>query len=201
VRGAAAAWVNAPTWGQHLAALGIPGLFVIALIDAAAVPVVGGAEALTMVLAWQEPARLPLIVLAGALGATIGALVFYRLGRAGGDLALSRLQPAKQEWVKKQVTRHAFWALLVCVVLPPPFPTKPLVLAAGAVGTPLAVFTAAVFTGRLARYSVLGYLGYRFGDQAAQAVRTYYPQVLLVAAGLVLLCFLGRKLMAHRSAG
>jgi membrane protein YqaA with SNARE-associated domain len=201
VRGAAAAWVNAPTWGQHLAALGIPGLFVIALIDAAAVPIMGGAEALTMLLAWQEPARLPLIVLAGALGATIGALVFYRLGRAGGDLALSRLQPAKQEWVKKQVTRHAFWALLVCVVLPPPFPTKPLVLAAGVVGTPLAVFTAAVFTGRLARYSVLGYLGYRFGDQAAQAVRTYYPQVLLVAAGLVLLYFLGRKLMAPRSAG
>ena len=195
------AWDNAQTWSQHLAALGIPGLFLIALLDAAAVPVLGGAEALTMVLAWQEPAQLPLIVLAGALGATIGALVFYRLGRMGGDLALSRLGPARQEWVKRQVTRHAFWALLVCVMLPPPFPTKPLVLAAGVVGTRLAVFATAVFTGRVVRYSVLGYLGYRFGDQAAQAVRTYYPQVLLVAAGLLLLSLLGRKILAPRSGG
>jgi membrane protein YqaA with SNARE-associated domain len=195
------AWENAPAWSQHLAAFGIPGLFLIALLDAAAVPVVGGAEALTMFLAWQQPARLPVIVLAGALGATIGALVFYRIGRAGGDLALSRLEPAKQEWVKRQVTRHAFWALLVCVVLPPPFPNKPLVLAAGVVGTRLTVFATAVFTGRLVRYSVLGYLGYRFGGQAAQAVRTYYPQVLLVGAGLLLLCLLARKILARRSAG
>jgi membrane protein YqaA with SNARE-associated domain len=195
------AWGNAQTWSQHLAAFGIPGLFLIALLDAAAVPIMGGAEALTMVLAWQEPARLPLIVLAGALGATIGALVFYRLGRVGGDLALSRIDPAKQEWVKRQVTRHAFWALLVCVMLPPPFPNKPLVLAAGVVGTRLSVFATAVFTGRVVRYSALGYLGYRFGDKAAQAVRTYYPQVLLVAAGLLLLGLLGRTIMAHRSAG
>lgn len=195
------AWDNASTWSQHLAALGIPGLFLIALLDAAAVPVPGGAEALTMFLAWQEPAQLPVIVLAGALGATIGALVFYRLGRMGGDLALSRLDPARQEWVKRQVTRHAFWALLVCVMLPPPFPTKPLVLAAGVVGTRLAVFATAVFTGRVVRYSVLGYLGYRFGDQAARAVRTYYPQVLLVAAGLLLLYLLGRKILAPRSGG
>ena len=195
------AWTNAPTWSEHLAALGIPGLFLIALLDAAAVPVLGGAEALTMVLAWREPAQLPLIVLAGALGATMGALVFYRLGRMGGDLALSRLDPARQQWVKRQVTRHAFWALLVCVVLPPPFPTKPLVLAAGVVGTRLTVFATAVFTGRVVRYSALGYLGYRFGDQAAQAVRTYYPQMLMVAAGLLLLCLLGRKIIAHRSAG
>lgn len=195
------AWDNAQTWSLHLATFGIPGLFLIALLDAAAVPIVGGAEALTMVLAWQEPARLPLIVLAGALGATIGALVFYRLGRVGGDLALSRIDPAKQEWVKRQVTRHAFWALLVCVMLPPPFPNKPLVLAAGVVGTRLAVFATAVFTGRVVRYSVLGYLGYRFGDQAAQAVRTYYPLVLLVAAGLLLLYLLGRKILAPRSGG
>jgi membrane protein DedA with SNARE-associated domain len=63
------------------------------------------------------------------------------------------------------------------------------------------VFATAVFTGRVVRYSALGYLGYRFGDQAAQAVRTYYPQVLLVAAGLLLLGLLGRTIMAHRSAG
>lgn len=183
---------NAPHWSQQIAALGIPGLFAIALLDSAAVPIVGGAEGLTMLLAWKNPSYLPGIVLAGALGATLGALVFYRIGRAGGALALSRLDPARREWVNRQVTQHAFWALLVCVVMPPPFPTKPLMLAAGVAGTPLTVFLPAVFAGRLVRYAILGYLGYRFGDRAAEAVSTYYPQMLLALAGLLLLGLLAR---------
>jgi membrane protein YqaA with SNARE-associated domain len=188
------AWVDAPRWGQQLAALGIPGLFAIALLDSAAIPIVGGAEALTMVLAWREPARLPWIVLAGALGSTIGAFVIYRVGRAGGDLALSRLAAGKRERLQRLVTRHAFWALMVGVLLPPPFPIKPLVLAAGVAGTRLAVFAASVFTGRLLRYSALGYLGFRFGDRAAQAVADYYPQMLLAVAVLVLLFLAARSI-------
>ena len=187
-------WDTAPRWSQQLAALGIPGLFAIALLDSAAIPIVGGAEALTMVLAWREPAHLPWIVLAGALGSTIGAFVIYRIGRAGGDLALSRLADGKREWVQRLVTRHAFWALMVCVVLPPPFPIKPLVLAAGVVGTRLAVFVTSVFAGRLLRYSALGYLGFRFGDRAAEAVGDYYPQLLLAVAGLALLFLAVRRI-------
>ncbi len=119
-------WDTPSQWGQYLATLGVPGLFAIALLDSAAIPIVGGPEALTMLLAWKQPAFLPLIVLAGALGATLGNYAFYRVGRAGGAVALSRLKARTQEWLKRQVTRHAFWALLVCVALPPPFPTKPL---------------------------------------------------------------------------
>jgi membrane protein YqaA with SNARE-associated domain len=192
---------TASQWGQYLAALGTPGLFAIALLDSAAIPVVGGPESLTMLLAWRYPAHLPLIVLAGALGATLGNFVFYRVGRAGGDMALSRLKSRTQEWVKRQVTRHAFWALLVCVALPPPFPTKPIVLAAGVVGTPPGLFFSAVFTGRLLRYSALGYLGYRYGDQAARFIGTHYPSILLALAGLVILGLLGRRVFSARRAG
>ena len=194
-------WDTPSQWGQYLATLGVPGLFAMALLDSAAIPIVGGPEALTMLLAWKQPAFLPLIVLAGALGATLGNYLFYRVGRAGGAVALSRLEARTQEWLKRQVTRHAFWALLVCVALPPPFPTKPLVLTAGVVGTPPGLFFTAVFTGRLLRYSALGYLGYRFGDQAARFVGTHYPSILLVIAGLVVAGLLGRRLLRRRMAG
>ena len=194
-------WDTPSQWGQYLATLGVPGLFAIALLDSAAIPIVGGPEALTMLLAWKQPAFLPLIVLAGALGATLGNYLFYRVGRAGGAVALSRLKARTQEWLKRQVTRHAFWALLVCVALPPPFPTKPFVLTAGVVGTPPGLFFTAVFTGRLLRYSALGYLGYRFGDQAARFIGTHYPSILLVIAGLVAAALLGRRLLRPRFAG
>ena len=186
---------NASQWGQSLAALGVPGLFTIALIDSATVPIMGGAEALTMLLAWRQPSQLVWVVLAGALGATLGNLIFYRFGHAGGGLAFSRLSPRRQEWLTRQVTRHAFWALFVCVTLPPPFPTKPLMLAAGVVRTPMTTFLPAVFAGRLLRYSALGYAGFRFGDQAARVIATHYSSVLLVVAGLVIVGLLGRAIL------
>jgi len=185
----------ASQWGQYLAALGIPGLFTVALIDSAAIPIVGGPESLTMLMAWKQPAYLPWIVLAGAIGATLGNFLFYRFGRAGGGLAFARLAPGRQEWLKRQVTRHGFWALFICVALPPPFPTKPLMLAAGIVRTPAAVFLPAVLAGRLIRYSALGYAGFRFGDQAARIIAANYPSMLLVLAVLVILGLLGRRVL------
>jgi membrane protein YqaA with SNARE-associated domain len=148
-----------------------------------------------MLLAWRQPSHLLWIVLAGAVGSTLGNLIFYRFGHASGGLAFSRLKPTRQEWLKRQVTRHAFWALFVCVVLPPPFPTKPLMLAAGVVRTPMATLLKAVFAGRLLRYSALGYAGFRFGDQAARILGTHYPSLLLVLAGLVILGLLGRRIL------
>jgi len=189
---------SATPWSQYLLALGIPGLFAVALIDSAAIPIVGGAEGLAMVLALKEPAHLPWIVLAGALGSTLGSLISYRIGRAGGQLVLSRLEPARQDWVRRQVTRRAFWMLLVAVVLPPPFPARPLVLAAGAVRTPLGVFLTAVFAGRLVRFAVLGCLARLLGDQVARSVSNHYAVVLLTLAGFLLLFLAGRKLRASR---
>lgn len=182
---------------QSLFALGTPGLFAITFIDGAAIPIVGGAEAMTLLLAWKQPAQLPWIVLAAALGATLGAFVFYKVGGAGGQPVLARLAPARREWLKRQVARHAFWTLLVGVLLPPPFPTKPLVLTAGAVGTPAATFLAANFTGRVLRFSALAYIGFRFGDDAARIVARHYPTILAALVGLVLAGLLGRALLAR----
>lgn len=182
---------------QSLFALGIPGLFAITFIDGAAIPIVGGAEAMTLLLAWKQPAQLPWIVLAAALGATLGAFVFYKVGGAGGQPVLARLAPASREWLKRQVARHAFWTLLVGVLLPPPFPTKPLVLTAGVVGTPAGIFVTAIFTGRVLRFSALAYIGFRFGDDAARIVAAHYPTILAALAALVLAGVLGRVVLTR----
>jgi len=186
-------------FGQYLAALGVTGLFAIAFIDAAAIPIVGGAEALTMLLAWRRPDQAAWIVLAASAGATLGALVFYKVGRVGGGAVLSRLKPGTRAWLERQVERHAFWALLVGVIVPPPFPTKPLVLTAGAVGTPPLIFASAVFIGRVVRFSALAYVGYRFGDQAATVLAAYYPQIFLGIAVLGLGVVAGRRLLRRRA--
>lgn len=185
---------------HYLLVLGIPGLFLVSLLDAAAIPLVGGPDTFVMLLAWREPAHLVWIVLAAALGSMIGCTILYRIGRAGGDLALSRLAQKRQAWVKKQVESNAFLAVFLGVIVPPPFPTKPVILAAGLFRTPWVTFCAAVLGGRLLRYGALAYLGFRLGDQAAQVIKNRYPLILAMLAGLALLILLMRRFLRSRVA-
>ena len=180
---------------QSLMLLGIPGLFVIALLDSAAIPLVGGPDGIVILLAWQRPTQSIWIVLAAVLGSMLGCLILYRIARTAGKMVLSRSAPKKQEWVKRRVEKNGFLAVFVGVLVPPPFPTKPIILAAGVFRTPLGSFIIAVGAGRLIRYSIMAYLGSRFGDQAAQVIRSHYVWVVLGLAGLALLIVLVRRFL------
>jgi membrane protein YqaA with SNARE-associated domain len=186
---------------EYLLMMGIPGLFAIALIDSAALPMVGGPDGVIMLLSWQRPGQLPWIVLAATIGSTLGCLILYRIARAGGDVALRRLTPQRQQWVREKVERNAYWAVFLGVIAPPPFPTKPIIAAAGLFRTPLAAFAASVLAGRLLRYAVMAYLGARFGEQAAQIIRSHYLFVLAALAGIALVVFLTRRVVRPRAAG
>ncbi len=184
--------------GQYLLLWGIPGLMGIAFIDSAAVPMMGGPDALVLLLAWRRPMQIWLIVLAAAIGSTLGCLVLYRVARAGGEMALSRFSPEKRAWVKEKLDRNAFGAVMAGVIVPPPFPTKLVILAAGAFKVRQTSFANGVLAGRLVRYSVLAYLGARFGDQAADVFKDHYPVIgLLILAGVALI-FLWRHFREKR---
>jgi membrane protein YqaA with SNARE-associated domain len=178
---------------QYLLALGIPGIFLIAFVDSAAVPLIGGPDAVVLFLSWQRPVQSPVIVLAAALGSTLGCVVLYYIGRAGGELALHKFHPEQQQWVKGNIDTNAFWAVIVAVLAPPPFPTKLVILAAGAFQMRLGLFIAGVFIGRLLRYTMVGYLGARYGGQAAALLKSEYPTISLVLIGGVILFMLVRR--------
>lgn len=133
------------------------------------------------------------IILAAAIGSTLGYLVLYRVARAGGEMALARFSAERRAWVKQKLDQNAFAAVAAGVAVPPPFPTKLVILAAGAFRVSPTKFANGVLTGRLLRYSVLAFLGARFGDQAAVVLRDHYPVfALALAAALVLYLLLRR---------
>jgi len=174
--------------GQYLLLWGIPGLMGISLIDSAVVPMMGGPDVLVALLAWRRPMQIWVIILAAAIGSTLGCLVLFRVARAGGEVVLSRFSPEKRAWVKEKLDRNAFGAVMGGVLLPPPFPTKLVILAAGAFKIRQSSFVNGVLAGRLIRYSVLAYLGARYGDQAADVVKDQFPLILSLAlAGVILL--------------
>ena len=164
-----------------LLALGLPGLFLIALIDSAGLPLSGGVDIVLMLLSWQQPSLFVVVALIASVGSTIGCFVLYRIGRTGGEVAMRRLDPKKRDWVTAKVRENDILAMVVAVLAPPPLPTKIFMLVAGFVGMPWTRFVAAVFTGRMIRFCGEAYLAVRLGDRAFETLQGHYR---LIAAGL-----------------
>ena len=181
--------------------LGIPGLFAIAFIDSAAVPLAGGPDALILLLALSRPAMVYLIVLAATTGSMLGALVMHGIALKGGEKILSRFKPEKIAWAEKKIMEHGTWTVIAGIIAPPPFPTKLIVLAAGFLRMSRLRFCVAVFIGRLVRYSLLGYLAVIFGKHAAQILKDHYSAIFLVLIGSVaLLAFICRLTFRSKDA-
>jgi membrane protein YqaA with SNARE-associated domain len=176
---------------------GIPGLFFITLLDSAGVPLPGGPDAVVMLLSWQRPSLLPLIALTAALGSTVGCWILYQFGKKGGEVALSRFDAKKRDWVKEKLRRNDILAVVVAMIGPPPFPTKLFILAAGVIEMSWRRFVPAVFGARFFRYLLEGYLGARFGDRAAEILRAHYGTIAIALAvtvgGIVLGQYLRHK--------
>ncbi len=171
----------------YLAVMGIPGLLVISFLDSAAIPITGGPDAIVLLLAWKRPALTYLIVLAATIGSTLGCLVLYGIGQKGGEKALSRFNPQRIARVEEKMRKHGLWAIIASVLAPPPFPTKLVILAAGVLRVDRLRFSAGVFTGRLIRYALVGYVAARFGDRAAEILRAQYPTISLVLGAFIVI--------------
>ena len=183
---------------EYLLVMGIPGLLAISFLDSAGVPLPGGPDTVVLLLAWRRPEMAALIVLAAAVGSVIGCLVLYGIGLKGGEKALSRFDPDKTARVEQKMRANAFWAVLAAVLAPPPFPTKIIILAAGISRMGKLRFSVSVFAGRAFRYALLGFLAARYGDRAAQVLKSHYPMLFLVFACCLLLILLIRYLKNRR---
>jgi undecaprenyl-diphosphatase len=168
-------WLN-----KYLAIMGIPGLFAIAFLDSAAVPIVGGPDAIILVLASLSPERTCLVVLAATLGSVLGCFILYGIGRKGGAKALSRFGAERVTRIERRMQEYGIWAIMASVLAPPPFPTKLVIIAAGVLRVGKIRFAAGTFIGRLMRYSLMGFLAVRFGNQAAQVLKKHYPEFFVI---------------------
>ncbi len=185
------------TFKNQLLTLGIPGLFLISLLDSAGVPLPGGVDVVLMLLSWKQPSLFFPIALVAALGSTVGCLVLYRIARTGGDAMMSRFAADKQEWVKEKVRRNDTLAVLVAMLGPPPFPTKLFILVAGVVRMDWRRFLIAVLVGRLIRFLGEAYLAVKLGDRAADTLKDHYPSIAITLAAAVVLFLLFRRFVGR----
>ena len=174
---------------QYLIAYGPFGLFGIALLDSALVPLPGGPDAVLILLSTARPAWVPLYVVAATLGSVIGCIIFYYISRRAGKSALKRFSPRKQARVKELIDRYDVLTVLVSSILPPPFPFKIFIATAGVFRFSVTRFALAVAAGRAFRYTLIGYLAARYGEHARELLAQYYPYIGLGLAVLLVTGF------------
>ena len=184
---------------QYLLAYGPFGLFGIALLDSALIPLPGGPDAVLILLSTARPAWVPIYVFAATLGSVIGCVIFYYISRRAGRGALKRFSPQRQARVKELIDRYDVLSVLVSSILPPPFPFKLFIATAGVFRFSVVRFAVAVAVGRAFRYALIGYLAARYGEHARELLAQYYPYIGLGLAVLIVAVFVLRNMLKKRS--
>jgi membrane protein YqaA with SNARE-associated domain len=185
---------------SYLITFGPFGLFAIALLDGAFVPMAGGPDAVVMLLSAARPGWVVIYAAAATIGSTAGCVILYYISQRAGRRALARFSPSKQARVKDLIERYDVLSVLVASLLPPPFPFKLFVVSAGVFRLNVVRLAVAIAVGRAFRYLLEGYLAARYGDHAKEWLAHYYPAIGIGLALLIIAIFVGRSLLRQREA-
>ncbi|WP_254062106.1 YqaA family protein [Acidobacterium sp. S8] len=195
------------TWlFAFLKPLGFWGAGAIALLDSSSIPM--PMDILISGYVWEDRHHFFLYCLMAAVGSSIGGLLPFYLGRAGGELfLLKRVDRARYEQLRDRFERQEFIALFIPSMMPPPTPWKLFVFGAGVFEMKVRDFLAAVFLGRLVRFTVEGLLVLYYGPEIVTVVHDLMKRHLVmllvgIGAALGLLVFFAvRKGMSKRRTG
>jgi membrane protein YqaA with SNARE-associated domain len=183
--------------------LGALGLLIIAIIDTSSIPM--PVDAIVVEYVVREPRRFLIYCFTGALGAAIGSLLPYYLGRAGGELfLLKRINRTRYEKLRDRFEKQEFLAIMIPAMMPPPFPVKIVELAAGVFEMKPLWFFSAVLVGKLIRFFVVALIILLYGPAIFRTmIRTlhHHEDLTLIVIGiliLVLVVYVLRKLFDRR---
>lgn len=158
--------------------LGSWGILAAAVLDSAAIGI--PIDPVLASYVYAHPLKIWLYVFVAAAGSAIGSLVPYGIGRAGGELLLlKRIDRRRFERMRDRFENQEFFAMMIPAMLPPPTPFKLFLLSAGVFEMRTYLFLLSIFTGRVIRFLVLGFLVVKFGPGIVTMVTAVMARHLL----------------------
>lgn len=185
---------------ETLRALGPFGVLILAVLDSAGVPVVGGVDALLIWVSVTNPGAAYAAAAMAVVGSLMGSLFLFFLARKGGEAYLDKYTSTPSgRRLKAWFLEYGLLTIFVPAVVPIiPMPLKVFILSAGALGVSPPVFGLVLLVARLIRYFLLAWLGLRLGDQTLPYLKGHLWQLLGLAAALFVGLYLLIKLLDRR---
>jgi membrane protein YqaA with SNARE-associated domain len=182
---------------RWLVGLGGIGVFGVAIVDSSMIPlpIPGSTDLLLLLLAVHPATSAPHVssfVVCAIAGSIIGGYLTWGTGRKGGLATLEKRVPARLlARVTGWLERHGTLAIGLAAVLPPPIPLMLFLLAAGALGISRRNFLFSYGAARIARYSLIGWLGFTYGRQVVhiwrRSLTDWSTPILCIYGGLAAL--------------
>jgi len=175
-----------PRWLIHL---GLPGVFVVSVIDASVIPLPlpGSTDLLILLLAARRSVPW-LLLLAAVSGSVLGGYLTWSAGKKGGEAMLERHVPKRfRDRLSRWVKQHGVMSVCTAAILPPPIPLLPFLLAAGALGVSRKQFFWAFSIARAVRYGLITWVGVTYGRRVLRV----WSQYLAGWSAVILWVFVG----------
>lgn len=177
------------------------GLFLLAMLDSAGVPLPAAVDALVVATAVFNPSLAYVGAGAATAGSLIGCLFLFFIARRGGRAYLDRVTTGgRAATFREWFNTYGLITVFVPTLLPIPLPVKVAVLCAGALGVKPQTFLLVVLAARVPRYLGLAWLGLQLGENAVPWVKEHVWHMVGFAVLLGLLLTLLVKWNARRIA-
>jgi membrane protein DedA with SNARE-associated domain len=185
--------------GSTLALWGPWGILLLAILDSAGIPLVGGVDALLVLTGARNPRLAYLAAALAVAGSLAGSLFLFYLARKGGEAYLDRkLHTGRARKFRAWFERYGEVTLFIPTLVPVPLPVKVFVLSAGALGMNPWRFALVILAARIPRYFGLAFLGTQLGDKPLYYLKHHGLQLIGISVALFLLLLLLVKLKERR---
>jgi membrane protein YqaA with SNARE-associated domain len=188
-------WKNvvafAATVFKGLQMLGLPGIFIIAILDSSLLSIPEVNDFLVVRACTKNPMAVFYYPLIAASGSVLGCLILFHITRRGGQAVLhKRFSKRNVERVEGFFAKHGALCLIIPSLCPPPTPFKIFVATAGALQYPRRRFIISILVGRFTRYTVEGVLAAVYGQKVLAFMRVYvrdYPGTVAMLIALTVI--------------
>jgi membrane protein YqaA with SNARE-associated domain len=172
---------------------GPAGVFFLGLLDSTGVPMVGGVDALIVLIAVTNHEQAYLAAGAAIAGSLIGSLILFLIARKGGE-EYHRRHTSSPRGAKLRAWFHEYGLLTVFVpafVPIIPLPLKIFIISAGALEESPITFSIVLLAARIPRYVFLAWLGSRLGADTIPYLRQHIWGLVLLAIALFVILYFG----------
>lgn len=179
------------------------GVFLLALADSTGIPMVGGVDAVIVLIAVVSRPQAYLAAACAIAGSLAGSLTLFLIARKGGE-EYHRHHTSSPLGNRLRAWFHEFGLLTVFVpaVVPIiPLPLKIFIISAGALEESPVTFSLVLLAARIPRYLFLAWLGSRLGADTLPYLRRHIWELILLAVALFVVLYIGVRIMHDRWIG